>query len=227
MTTARERYEAKTKVVTFRVAHEEYHQLEEVKVKTGLSNADLIKLGAGIAEAEIKAKLTEASGLESRLAQLKAAIRRAQQELDRYISEERKRRLAELDKQIEAFKLFERGWGLEEASFKLAIPQPKAFDYFQEWSEERKEKQAAERELLRACTRLHIQTLKDRIAWLAFRPPDSYQDELKEIQMQIHHCQHLLSAPGEINTEWRELLLAEYSAKVLQAKPEKSHGNTA
>jgi len=51
------RYEAKTKVVTFRVAKEEYQQLEEVKMNTGLSNADLIMLGAGIAREKREARL--------------------------------------------------------------------------------------------------------------------------------------------------------------------------
>jgi len=44
MTTARERYEDKTKVVTFRVPREVHKELEAVKARTGLSNADLIRL---------------------------------------------------------------------------------------------------------------------------------------------------------------------------------------
>ena len=64
MTTDKKRYEQKTKVVTFRVSNEIYDQIEDAKAKTGLSNADLIKLGAGIAQEEIKAKLAELSGLE-------------------------------------------------------------------------------------------------------------------------------------------------------------------
>jgi vacuolar-type H+-ATPase subunit I/STV1 len=86
MTTARERYEAKTRVVTFRVSQKEYQQLEEVKAKTGQSNADLIILGAGIAREKRKAKLTEASELENRLAQLKAAIRETQRQVDRTLA---------------------------------------------------------------------------------------------------------------------------------------------
>jgi hypothetical protein len=45
MTTARERYEKKTKVVTFRVSQEMAREIAEMKTNTGLSNADLIKLG--------------------------------------------------------------------------------------------------------------------------------------------------------------------------------------
>jgi len=74
MTRARERYEAKTRVVTFRVTKEVFNQIEEVKAAGGLSYGDLIKLGAGIASEEIRAKIAEASGLEARLSQLKAAI---------------------------------------------------------------------------------------------------------------------------------------------------------
>jgi len=49
-------------------------QLEEVKAATGFSNTDLIKLGAGIAQEEIKAKLANITDLESRLTELEAAI---------------------------------------------------------------------------------------------------------------------------------------------------------
>jgi len=122
MTTSRKRNEKKTKVVTFRVADEMYDQIEDTKVKTGLSNADLIKLGAGISQGEIKAKLAELSGLDRRLAQLKVAIRQTQQELDKVIAQERKRRLAELDTEIEVFKLFDQGWTLVAVSFKMGIP---------------------------------------------------------------------------------------------------------
>jgi len=224
MTTARERYEQKTRVVTFRVSNEVFKELERIKAKSGLSNADLIKLGVGVAEVEIKAKIGEASGLERMLAQLKTAIRQAQQELDGYTKEERKRRLAELDKQMEAFKLFDLGWGLEEAAFKLALLQQEAFDYFQQWAEVRKDKQAAERELLRACAREHIKKLEFDIAGFAFRSPESYQEELKEIRSEIKCCQRLLNAPDEIKAEWREFFLAQYSAKVLRAKSEKTRG---
>ena len=59
MTTSRKRYGQKTIVVSFRVSIETYDQIGDAKVKTGLSNADLIKLGAGISQEEIKAKLAE------------------------------------------------------------------------------------------------------------------------------------------------------------------------
>lgn len=140
MTTARKRYEQKTKVITFRVSNEIYDQIEDAKVKTGLSNADLIKLRAGIAQEEIKAKLSEASGLDRRLAQLKVSIRQTQQELDRVIAQERKRRLAKLDTEIEVFKLFDQGWALEEVSFKIGIPYETTYRYFQEWGDARNNK---------------------------------------------------------------------------------------
>lgn len=121
MTTARERYEAKTKVVTFRVDRELFHRLEEVRAKTGLSYSNLVKLGAGIADEEIKRRLAEVNGLESRLTELKKAIRQTQQNLESYVAEEKKRRLAELDTEMETFKLFDLGWNLDEVSLKLGI----------------------------------------------------------------------------------------------------------
>ncbi len=219
MTTARERYEEKTRVVTFRVPNEIYDQIEDTKAKTGLSNTDLIKLGAGIAQEEVKSKLAETNGLESRLAQLKAAVQQTEQELGKVLTEERKHRLAELDTEMEAFKLFDRGWSLEEVSFKLAIPQPKAFDYFQEWAQERKDKEAAERELLRACLKVHFERLKNRRLCYAFRPfgPDSYKDELRQLEKQIDYCQHLLNNPTDIDDESKQFLLAEYSAGLTKA----------
>ena len=75
-------------MVTFRVSSEIYDQVGGAKVKTGLSNADLVKPGAGIAQEEIKAKLAEASGLENRLSQLKAAVRQTEQQLNKALTEE-------------------------------------------------------------------------------------------------------------------------------------------
>jgi hypothetical protein len=46
-----------SKVVTFRVPQEVYEQLELVKSRTELSNADLMKLGAKVADEQVKAKL--------------------------------------------------------------------------------------------------------------------------------------------------------------------------
>ena len=63
MTTARERYEKKTKVVTFRVSQEMAREIADMKTNTGLSNADLIKLGADIGREEIKTKLAQITSL--------------------------------------------------------------------------------------------------------------------------------------------------------------------
>jgi len=74
MSTARERYEAKTKVVTFRVNHELYDELKKLKAKSGLSFADLVKLGAGIAREEIEDKIEEIRNLQGRLEQLRETV---------------------------------------------------------------------------------------------------------------------------------------------------------
>ena len=212
MTAARDRYEGETRVVTFRVSNEAFEQIEEVKGRSGLSNADLIKLEAGIADEEIKAKLADASGLESRLAQLKAATRQAEQELDKVVTQERKRRLAELDTQMEAFKLFDQGWALEGVSFKMSIPHESVYRYFQEWGEARNNKQALERELLRECLRKHIGPLQDlRAAYSLF---SAHSGNLARIEKEIDYCQHLLDAPSDINDTWRAFLLAEYSRQI-------------
>jgi len=121
MTTARQQYEQKIKVVTFRVHQEVYEQLEEVKARTGLSNSDLMKLGTGIAREEMKAKLANISGLEDKLAELESSVTREEQSLRESLSEERKHRLGELGKEMKVFKLFDRGWRVETVSYKLGI----------------------------------------------------------------------------------------------------------
>jgi len=214
MTTARQRYEQKTKVVTFRVRQELFDQLEEVKAGTGLSNTDLIKLGAGIAQEEIKAKLADISGLESRLAELKSSVEQEQQRLSKSLNEERKRRLKELDTEIKAFKLFDRGWRVETVSYKLGIPQATARHYFKEWSKERKDKQAAEMELLSRCLKKHIDRLDEQRVWAGFRYGRSAKEDVERLQKQIDDCWRLLSTPEQMGREDREFLIAEYSSKV-------------
>jgi hypothetical protein len=177
MTTARERYEAKTKVVTFRVHQEVFDQLEQVKTRTGLSFGDLVKLGAGIAQEEIKAKLAVVSGLEDRLAELSGSVKQEQQGLSEFLDEEQRRRLEELDTEVKAFRLFDRRWTVEEASCKLSIPQATAYHHFEEWAKERKDKRAIQRELLRKCLKKHIDRLKGQRLWVALQPGCPEEDK--------------------------------------------------
>jgi antitoxin component of RelBE/YafQ-DinJ toxin-antitoxin module len=216
MTTARERYEAKTKVVTFRVDRELFHRLEEVRAKTGLSYSNLVKLGAGIADEEIKRRLAEVNGLESRLAELNEAIRQAQQNLESCAAEEKKRRLAELDTEMEAFKLFDLRWSLDEVSLKLGINHDTAYHYFQSWGEIRNEKQAIEQEFLSECLRKHLDVLRQRRNWCRLLP--GYSKQLEGVQDEMDYCQHLLESPSEIDDDWKAFLHAEYSRQIQPAK---------
>jgi len=216
MKTASEHHEKKTKVVTFRVANQIYDQIEDTKAKTGLSNADLIMRGAGICEEEIKAKLAELSGLDRRLAQLKVAIRQTQQELDRVIAQERKRRLAELDTEIEVFKLFDQGWTLVAVSFKMGIPRETAYRYFQEWGDVRNNKQAIEQELLRECLTKHLDVLKQQRNWGGL--PPGYPEYLEKVQEEIDCYEYLLQSPSEIDDVRKAFLLTEYSSQIHPAK---------
>lgn len=216
MKTARKGYEQKTKVVSFRVSNEEYDQIEDTKAATRLSNGDLMKLGAGIAHEEIKAKLAEASGLENRLAQLKAAVRQTEQQLGEALTEEKNRRLAKLNTEMEAFKLFDQGWTLEEVGFRMGMPHETVYRYFQEWGDARNNKQAIEQELLRECLMKHLDVLKQHRSW--YQLPPGYPEQLEETQEQIDHCQYLLQVPSEINDDWKAFLLAEYSRQIHPAK---------
>ena len=225
MKMAREPHEKKTKVVSSRVANEIYDQIEDAKAETGLSNADLMMRGAGIAQEEIKAKLSKASGLDRRLAQLKMAIRQTQQELDRVIAQERKRRLAELDTEIEVFKLFDQRWALEEVSFKIGIPYETAYSYFQKWGDARNNKQAVERELLRKCLMKHLAVLKERRYWGQL--PPGYPEYLEEVQEDIDCYEYLLQSPSEIDDVKKAFLLAEYSSQIHPAKTKGKLGESS
>jgi hypothetical protein len=223
MTTARERYEQKTRVVTFRVSNEIFNQLEDIKAKSGLSNADLVKLGAGIAQEEIKTKLAEASGLEHRLAELRSALDEEHRRLKESIGVERKRKLEELDLKMATFKLFDRGWSTEQVRFKLGLSHEAAFRYLQEWGEMRKDKRVLDRELLRACLKRHIEKLKDDLRW-AILLPSTPEGRMEELERLIDDWQHMLVAPSRLAKADKEFLLAEYSGKVLSAISRKATG---
>jgi len=222
MTTARDRYEQKTKVVTFRVQLAEHEQIEHVKAKSGLSNADLIKLGAGIAEKQIKDKMAEMSGLENRLTRLQQLARQKEQELDEFIADARTRRMAELDAEVQVFRLFDLGWGPEQAAFKLGIDHDTVYRYFRNWAEIRGEKEALEGELLRECLREHIEhdKLVRSAHWLF--PASSSQESMNELIREINYCESLLAEPDKIPPQWRAFLLAEYSKRVLADCSKKS-----
>ena len=214
MTGARQRYEEKTRVVTFRVNLEVYDELEEIRSKGGLSYADLIKAGAGIAGQEITAKLAQISGLESRLAELSNAVKEKEEELRRLVHEERVCRLQQLDTEMRAFKLFDCRWTVEQIKFKLGISHREVIQYFQQWVEERNDGRAVRREMLLQCLKEHIKELKSSKSWariLSSTPPGAAED----LDRQIGHYQNLLSAPSRINKAERGFLLAEYSAKIM------------
>lgn len=146
MTTARQRYEAKTKVVSCRVQLEEYDQLEEIKAKTGLSNGNLLKRGAGIAKAELRNKLAQKSGLEAKLTRLRVTIKEEGQRLD----EQRQSSLDRLAIDMKVLRLFSVGSGVEEVALKLGLSEKTAQKLFEEWGGIMQDREAARSELLRS-----------------------------------------------------------------------------
>ena len=215
MAGARERYEQKTKVITFRVNVGVYTELEEIRSKGGLSYADLIKAGAGIAGQEIMNKLAQISRLERRLAKLGSAVEEKEEELKRLVHEERAHQLQQLDNEMVAFKLFDRQWSVEQVKFKLGISNQKASHYFQQWANERNDRRAVRREMLIGCLKEHIRELKSNRTW-AHVLTSTPQKTVEELDSQIEYYQHLLSTPSRINQADRRFLLAEYSAKIMQ-----------
>ena len=215
MTTARERYENKTKVITFRVSQEMAQQIAEVKAETGLSNADLVKLGAGIAREEIKAKLAGITGLEARLAEVEASLLQEEQVLGEFLTVEKERRMKELDTDMEALRLFDQAWKVEEVSIKLGISQKTACRYFDKWADIRQDREAIQRELVRRCLMKHIEALKNKFSWAQLLSGYSDKDR-SEIEEKIEYCQRLLSNLDQVSQADREYLIGEYSSKVLR-----------
>lgn len=206
MTTARERYEQKTKVITYRVSNEFYDQIEEIKAKTGLSNANLIKLGAGIASEEIKKIMVEASDAGAKLYRLRTEYG---DEIKRF-DQERLLRRQGLDVEIQVLTLLAAGWHIEEVVAKLKISNKQAIDILKKWDKLEADREITKRELLRIYLKKHMDRLKDR-RFYATIDSSSTEEYLTEKQDDIDYYQFLLNNPSEISEEEKEFLTAEYS----------------
>ncbi|MCL0078786.1 hypothetical protein M1O56_03875 [Dehalococcoidia bacterium] len=79
---AKDGREGRTKVVAFRVSQGLYEEIEEIRARAGLSLADLVKLGAGIAQEEVKGKLAQLSGLRAKLTGVTDSIHREEEKLN-------------------------------------------------------------------------------------------------------------------------------------------------
>ena len=205
MTTARERYEAKTRVVTFRVHQELYDELSKIKTETGLSFADLVKMGAGITRDEIAAKLAVTSHLQGKLDQLRTAMQTEKQLAADIASKERQTQLVKLEQEIQAFRLFDLGWSIEETRFKLGMSQSEISQHFKVWGEMRGEREKVQVELLKKCLRRHITILQEQIRWRATG------SVLQESKIQLEHCRRTLIDPSALTEGERAFLLTEYS----------------
>ena len=205
MTTARERYEAKTRVVTFRVQQEPYDELMKIKTETGLSFADLVKLGAGITRDEIAAKITETSNMQRKLEELRAVVQAEKQMVADTTAKERQEQLGRLKHEIEVFRLFDLGWSIEEARFKLGMTQAEISQHFKVWSEMRGEREKVQVELLKKFLRRHITVLQEQILWRATG------SALQESKMQLEHSRRMFNDPSRLTEEERDFLLTEYS----------------
>jgi len=205
MNTARKRYEAKTKVVTFRVNHELYDELKKLKAKSGLSFADLVKLGAGIAREEIEDKIEEVHNLQGKLAQLREAEQAKRQLVADMMAKEKQAQHQKLEREIEIFRLFDRGWSIEEVDFKLKMGRREVSKYFNEWGELRGEKEKLQAELLKKCLHNYILCLQENIRYrLVGRATE-------EARRQLEYYRRMLANPSELTEEEKTLLIADYS----------------
>ncbi len=205
MTTARDRYEAKTRVVTFRVHQGLYEDLKKIKTEISLSFADLIKLGAGIARDEIEAKIAEASNLEAKLAGLREAVQTEKQRVADIAAKERQEQLVKLEHEIKAFRLFDLGWGIEEARSKLGMSQSEVSLHYNEWGEMRGEREKVLTELLKKCLQNYIARLREHIYYRAMGR------DLEEAKGRLEHSQRMLIDPSKLTEEEKTLLISDYS----------------
>ena len=205
MTTARERYEAKTKVVTFRVSQEIYEELEEVRKEAELSFADLIKIGAGIAQEEIEKKLTEVSKLESQLVDLRKSIRDEQKTLDAFIKTAKKEQLAKLEQQHKIYTLFDAGFSTDEVRLKLKLGRDEVYRHFKEWGKLRGEKEKLKTELLKKCLHNYIMSIRETIQ---YRLVGRASDEAKQ---RLEYYQGMLADPSKLTEDEKALLINDYS----------------
>jgi len=205
MTTARERYEAKTKVVTFRVSQELYDDLEEIRGKAGLSFADLIKLGAGIAREEIEKKLTEVSELQDQLAELRKTIRQEQKTLESFIETTRKEQLAKLEQQYQIYTLFDADYSTDEVRFRLKIGKDEVYRHFKDWGNLRGEKEKLQTELIKKCLHNYVTSIREAIQYrLVGRASD-------EAQQRLEYYQGILADPSKLTEEEKAFLIDNYS----------------
>jgi len=205
MTTARERYEAKTKVVTFRVSQELYDDLEEIRGKADLSFADLIKLGAGIARGEIEKKLSEVSELQDQLAELRKTIRQEQKTLESFIETTRKEQLAKLEQQYQIYTLFDADYSTDEVRFRLKIGKDEVYRHFKDWGNLRGEKEKLQTELIKKCLHNYVTSIREAIQYrLVGRASD-------EAQQRLEYYQGILADPSKLTEEEKAFLIDNYS----------------
>jgi len=202
--TARDRYEAKTRVVTFRVASELYEELSKIKSDSGLSFADLIKLGADIATAEIEEKLTELGILQQKVEELRLQVQSAKKAAEATVKQERQERLQKLDREMEAFRLFDLGWDVEETRLKVGMGRDEASARFTEWAAMRGEREKVQEELLRKCVNDHIGILMTHIAMRASRK------ETEELNGQLRRCRYLVMNPSRATEEEKNFYLGQF-----------------
>ena len=195
METARDRYEAKTRVVTFRVSHELYDEVSRIKADSGLSFGDLIKLGADIAGEEVRDKIAEISELQEKLEALRRQAESEMAILDETLKKEKQKKIQKLDREMEVFRLFDFGWNIEEVSMKLGSGRNEPSRIFFEWATMREEREKIREELLKKCLRTHIRLLTSHLVMRASGK------EYQEVNDQLRRCRYLVMHPSDVLEE--------------------------
>jgi hypothetical protein len=197
-----------TKVISFRMESDDADQIEEIKAKTGHSNADLMKLGAGIDEEEIKKKMAPILDMETKLANLRQAACKEEQNF----SLERERRRKEIGTELQAYRLYSAGWDVGQAALKSGMTEENARRLYEEWLQLIGDQELIRLAQLRGYLKKHLKMLKAQRLWMPTTSCNNENEKEKaELEEQIKICGRMLIHPEEIDEESAQFLITEYS----------------
>ena len=133
------------------------------------------------------------------------AVKNKKQRVADIAAKERQTQLVKLEYEMKAFRLFDLGWSVEDAMFKLGISQAEISQHFKVWGEMREEREKVQAELLKKCLRKHIIVLQEQMLWRATK------GSREEAKIQLEHCRRMLIDTSRLTKGEKEFLLMEYS----------------
>ncbi|MFP3976022.1 MAG: hypothetical protein ACOC6S_03730 [Chloroflexota bacterium] len=204
-----------TTVVSFRIGKTDCQKLKRVKHDTGLSFADLVLMGAGIADQERRSKIAEHDGLEQRLSKAKIAAERAEREAEQAGAAERERRLATVDTELRAFELFSVGWSADQVAFELGLDPGDVYEFLKRWGEKRGQQEKVDVAMIRACARQMYREWEQSELYCG-TSSFATADDMRKCHDNKEIALHFMTYPDEVPADWREFLITDYLGKCLK-----------